>query len=95
MAISIKQRKSKYVRFNNIAEFLQVTLVELSKPSLSLLKVLLSVGSSAIGLENLQDGLASSEGVQARMDGIMFQESEGSSLADPIVSLLKDCLSSL
>ncbi|XP_071692090.1 serine protease SPPA, chloroplastic-like [Rutidosis leptorrhynchoides] len=88
-AVAIAKHKA------NIPQEKKVTLVELSKPSLSLLKVLLSVGSSAIGLENLQNGLASSEGVQARMDGTMFQESEGFSLKDPIFNLLKDCITSI
>ncbi|KVH99307.1 Peptidase S49 [Cynara cardunculus var. scolymus] len=76
-----------------------VTLVELSKSSPSLPEILSGIGSSVIGidttLKQLLDGLTSSDGVQARMDGIMFQRSEGSSFANPIFDVLKDYLSSL
>lgn len=71
----------------------QVTLVELSKPSFSLQKILFSIGSSAIGIKQLQDGLTLNNGMQARMDEIMFQGSEGSSLADPLFGLLKEYIS--
>ncbi|KAI7736144.1 hypothetical protein M8C21_009735 [Ambrosia artemisiifolia] len=77
----------------------KVTLVEVSKPSFSLQRILLSMLSSTIGidnaLKNLQDDSAACDGVQARMDGIMFHGSEGSSFAGPNFSLLKDYLTSL
>ncbi|XP_024976709.1 serine protease SPPA, chloroplastic-like [Cynara cardunculus var. scolymus] len=83
----------------NIPQDKQVTLVELSKSSPSLPEILSGIGSSVIGidttLKQLLDGLTSSDGVQARMDGIMFQRSEGSSFANPIFDVLKDYLSSL
>nr|XP_043605865.1 serine protease SPPA, chloroplastic [Erigeron canadensis] len=92
-AIAIAKQKA------NIAEDKQVTLVELSKSSPSLPEILSGIGSSVIGidttLKQLMDGLTSSDGVQARMDGIMFERSEGSSFANPIFNLLKDYLSSL
>ena len=77
---------------NDTVDSVQVTLVELSKPSLSFKKILFSIGISAIGLKQLQDGLASSDRVQACMDENMFQGSEGSSFADPILYLLQDYL---
>lgn len=46
-------------------------------------------------LKGLLDELTVSEGVQARMDGIMFQQLGRDSLASPIIDLLKDYLSSL
>lgn len=46
-------------------------------------------------LKGLLDELTVSEGVQARMDGIMFQQIGRDSLASPIIDLLKDYLSSL
>lgn len=95
----IKQHKLVYFFCNGVSDFLQVTLVELSKSSPSLPEILSGIGSSVIGidttLKQLMDGLTFSDGVQARMDGIMFQRSEGSSFANPIFNLLKDYLSSL
>nr|GEX01685.1 serine protease SPPA, chloroplastic [Tanacetum cinerariifolium] len=73
----------------------KVTLVELSKPSLSFKKILFSVGISAIGLKQLQDGLASSDGVQACMDENMFQGTEGSSFTDLILYMLKDYITAV
>ncbi|KAJ1394739.1 Peptidase S49 [Sesbania bispinosa] len=40
-------------------------------------------------------GLDISDGVQARMDGIMFQKLEGYPYANPILAMIKDYLSSL
>ncbi|KAK9080369.1 hypothetical protein SSX86_000127 [Deinandra increscens subsp. villosa] len=92
-AVAIAKHKA------NIPQDQQVTLVELSRSSPSLPELLSGIGSSVIGidttLKQLMDGLTSSDGVQARMDGIMFQRSEGTSFANPIFNLLKDYLSSL
>ncbi|MED6194097.1 hypothetical protein PIB30_025344 [Stylosanthes scabra] len=83
----------------NIPQDKEVTLVEISRPSPSLPQILLGVGSSLIGaeqtLKELLQGLTFSEGVQARMDGIMFQTLEGSPYTNPILSIIKDYLSSL
>lgn len=78
---------------------MQVRLVEISKPSPSLPGLLIGVGSSLLGVDRavkevLQD-LAPSSGVQARMDGILFERLEGASDDDQILTLLKDYLSSL
>ncbi|KAI3688832.1 hypothetical protein L2E82_46697 [Cichorium intybus] len=87
-AVAIAKHKA------NIPHHKKVTLVEVSKQSLSLPQILFRMLSSTIGLDTtlnqLYDGSTLSDGVQARMDGIMFQGSEGSSLADPIFNLLKD-----
>ncbi|GJR27953.1 serine protease SPPA, chloroplastic [Tanacetum coccineum] len=92
-AIAIAKQKA------NIPQDKQVKLVELSKSSPSLPEILSGIGSSVVGidttLKQLMDGLTSSDGVQARMDGIIFQRSEGSSFANPFFNLLKDYLSSL
>ncbi|KAJ9568317.1 hypothetical protein OSB04_004283 [Centaurea solstitialis] len=85
-AVAIAKQKA------NIPQNKQVTLVELSRPSLSLTRILFGLGSSS--LNQLVDGLTPSDEVQARMDGIMFQGSEGSSFADPVFTLLKDYLRS-
>ncbi|KAL7598515.1 serine protease SPPA, chloroplastic [Lactuca sativa] len=88
-AVAIAKHKAK------IPQHKKVRLVEVSKQSLSLPQILFRMMTSAMGLNHLKDGLISSDEVQARMDdGIMFQGSEGSSLAvaDPIFNLLKDYL---
>ncbi|KAI3820925.1 hypothetical protein L1987_08479 [Smallanthus sonchifolius] len=77
-AVAIAKHKA------NIPQNKKVTLVEVSKPSFSLKNILFSLLSSAIGMEttlkHLRDDFAMSDGVQARMDGSMFNGSEGSSL---------------
>lgn len=82
-----------------VLEFFQVTVVEISRTSPSLPGILLGVGSSLVGvdrtLKELLQGLTFSDGVQARMDGIMFQTLEGSPYTNPIFSIIKDYLSSL
>lgn len=82
-----------------VLELCQVTIVEISRPSPSLPGILLGAGSSLAGvdkaLKELQQGLTFSDGVQARMDGIMFQRLEGYPNANPILSIIKDILSSL
>lgn len=80
-------------------ELLQVTLVELSRPSSTLPELLSGIGSSIVGvdqtLRELLQGLASADGVQARMDGIMFQGSENTSHSNALMSLIKAYLSSI
>ncbi|KAJ0829347.1 putative peptidase S49, ClpP/crotonase-like domain superfamily [Helianthus annuus] len=92
-AVAIAKHKA------NIPHNKQVTLVELSKPSLSIQKILFGMLSSAIGidktLKHLQGDFATSDGVQARMDGAMFHGSGGSSSAVPNFSFLKDYIASL
>ncbi|CAI9113402.1 OLC1v1013998C1 [Oldenlandia corymbosa var. corymbosa] len=82
----------------NIPQDHEVTLVELVRPSPSLPELLTGIGSSLAGADrilNLLDGLASSEGIQARMDGIMFQLLDGDDYPSPILRMLKDYLGSL
>lgn len=52
------------------------------------------VGAERTLKELLQD-LAFSKGVQARMDGILFQGLEDASYDNPILTLIKDYLGSL
>ncbi|XP_024170321.1 serine protease SPPA, chloroplastic isoform X1 [Rosa chinensis] len=83
----------------NIPQDTEVTLVELARPSPSLPELLSGVGSTLVGVEQtmktlLQD-LTFSDGVQARMDGILFQRLEGASNANPIFNLIRDYLGSL
>ena len=80
-------------------QLFQVTLVELARPSPSLPELLSGVGSTLVGvdqtLKTLLQDLTFSDGVQARMDGIMFQKLEGASNANPIFNLIRDYLGSL
>lgn len=73
--------------------------MELSRPSPTLPEVLSGIGSTLVGvdstLKELLQELTNSEGVQARMDGIMFQRLEGYSYANPIFASIKDYMSSL
>jgi len=78
----------------------QVTLVEISRPSSpSLPEILLGAGSSLVGadrmVKELLQGMTFSDGVQARMDGIMFQTLEEYPFGNPILSIVKYLLSSL
>ncbi|KAK1384166.1 serine protease SPPA, chloroplastic-like, partial [Heracleum sosnowskyi] len=92
-AVAIAKKKA------DIPEDRQVTLVELSRPSSTLPELLGGIGSSIVGvdqtLRELLQGLASADGVQARMDGIMFQGSENASYGNTFMSLIKDYLSSI
>lgn len=71
----------------------------MSKPSPTLPEILSSVGNSIAGvdrtLKELLQDLTFSDGVQARMDGILFQRLEGVACGNPILTLIKDYLSSL
>ncbi|KAI5562255.1 hypothetical protein BDE02_15G042100 [Populus trichocarpa] len=92
-AVAIAKQKA------NIPQDRQVMLVELSRPSPTLPEILSGIGSSVVGAERtlkelLQD-LAFSKGVQARMDGILFQGLEEASYDNPILTLIKDYLGSL
>ncbi|CAI8589575.1 unnamed protein product [Vicia faba] len=83
----------------NIPQENQVTVVEISRSSPSLPEILLGAGSSLTGVETtlkeLLQGLTFSDGVQARMDGIIFRSLEGYPNSNPILSIIKDYLSSL
>ena len=73
--------------------------MEISRPSPSLPEILSGMGSMLVGVDAavkgmLQD-LTFGDGVQARVDGILFQRLEGTSNANPIFTLVKDYLSSL
>ncbi|CAL0327598.1 unnamed protein product [Lupinus luteus] len=92
-AIAIAKSKAK------IPHDRKVTLVEISRPSPSLPEILLGAGNTLAGvdrtLKELLQGLTFGDGVQARMDGIMFQTLEGYPNANPILLIIKDYLSSL
>lgn len=82
-----------------IAIHVQVTLVELVRPSPSLPEILSEMGNSVVGadrmLKQILDDLAVSDGIQARMDGIMFQKLDGADYSSPILMMMKDYLGSL
>ncbi|PIM97225.1 hypothetical protein CDL12_30307 [Handroanthus impetiginosus] len=77
----------------------QVTLVELSRPSISLPQILGALGSSIAkadeAIKELLEVMASSDGIQARMDGIMLEQLDGASHDSIIFALIKDYLSCL
>lgn len=92
-AVAIAKQKA------NIPQDRQVKLVELSRPSPTLPEILSGIGSTLAGVETtvkelLQD-MTFCEGVQARMDGILFERLEGTSNTNPFFAFLKDYLSSL
>ncbi|KAI7985253.1 hypothetical protein LOK49_LG14G00351 [Camellia lanceoleosa] len=62
-------------------------------------KILVGIGNTVVGvdrtLQELLQDLASSDEIQARMDGIMFQKLDGVSNSSPFFTLIKDYLSSL
>jgi len=82
-----------------VLELCQVTLVEVSRPSPSLPEILSGLGNSLVGvdrtLKELLQELTFSDGVQARMDGIVFEKLEGYPYGNPILAMIKDYLSSL
>ncbi|CAO2818423.1 unnamed protein product [Amaranthus hypochondriacus] len=92
-AVAIAKQKA------NIPQEQPVTLVELSRPSASLPEILSGIGSTLIGVDTtlkvLLQELSSLEGVQARMDGIIFEKLDQGSFGNPIINLLKDYLGSL
>ncbi|KAL2479102.1 Serine protease SPPA [Forsythia ovata] len=92
-AVAIAKQKA------NIPLDKQVTLVEMSRPSSSLPEVLSGLGNSIVEADNaikelLQD-MASSTGIQARMDGIVFEKLEEASYANVVFKLIKDYLRSI
>ena len=70
----------------------QVNLIELTRPSPSLPEILTGIGNTVVGadrmLKQLVDGLALS-------NGIMFEKLDGSASSNPILTMMKDYLSSL
>ncbi|KAI7986081.1 hypothetical protein LOK49_LG14G00363 [Camellia lanceoleosa] len=72
---------------------------ELSRPSPTLPEILVGIGYTVVGvdrtLQELLQDLASSDEIQAQMDGIMFQKLDGVSNSSPLFTLIKDYLSSL
>ncbi|KAK1317186.1 hypothetical protein QJS10_CPA05g01983 [Acorus calamus] len=89
-AVAIAKQKA------NIPQDQQVRLVEVSRPSPTLLDVLTGMGNSVFGFESKMNEvlheLTSFNGVQARMDGIIFERLGGASMGSPILSLIKDYL---
>ncbi|KAE9466086.1 hypothetical protein C3L33_02004, partial [Rhododendron williamsianum] len=85
-AVAIAKHKA------NIPQDREVTLVELSRPSPTLPEISRGIGSTLVGmdmtLKDLLQELASSDGVQARMDGILFQKLEGASYDATLLSNL-------
>ncbi|CAA2994836.1 serine protease SPPA, chloroplastic [Olea europaea subsp. europaea] len=91
-AVAIAKQKA------NIPVDKQVTLVELSRHSSSLFGLLSGLGNSIVeadtAVKELLEVMASSSGIQARMDGIVFEKLEGASYAGVVFKLIKDYLRS-
>lgn len=91
-AVAIAKQKA------NIPQDKEVTLVEMSRPSPTLPELVSGIGATLLGLDKTMKGvlqeLTISEGVQARMDGIIFERFEGDSYTNPIFTLIKDYLGS-
>lgn len=83
----------------NIPQDRQVTLVELTRPSPTFPQILSGIGSTLVGadwaMKELLQDLADSDGIQARMDGIVFQKLGGAAYTNPILTLIKDYLGSI
>ncbi|KAH7851963.1 hypothetical protein Vadar_018912 [Vaccinium darrowii] len=88
-AVAIAKHKA------NIPQDREVTLVELSRPSPTLPEISRGIGNTLVEvdrtLKDLLEELVSSDGIQARMDGILFQKLEGASYDASLLSnLIKD-----
>jgi protease IV len=75
---------------------MQIQLVEVSKPSPTLPEILSGIGGSLLGVDRavkgvLQD-MSSLSGVQARMDGILFENLGDMSGENQLFLLIKDIL---
>lgn len=79
-----------------ICETMQIQLVEVSKPSPTLPELISGIGSSLLGVDRavkgaLQD-MSSLSGVQARMDGILFENLGDMSGENKLFVLIKDII---
>ncbi|XP_051116775.1 serine protease SPPA, chloroplastic-like isoform X2 [Andrographis paniculata] len=83
----------------NIPQDKQVTLVELSRPSISPVELLQEMGNTMMeadeAVKDLMHEMATSDEIQARMDGSLFEKLAGSSAAQSTLTLIRDCLRSL
>jgi protease IV len=75
---------------------LQVRLVEISKPSPTLPDILSGIGGSLLGVDRAMKGMlqdvTSQSGVQARMDGIIFESFGDISGGNQLFLLIKDLI---
>ncbi|XP_052142672.1 serine protease SPPA, chloroplastic [Oryza glaberrima] len=87
-ALAIAKQKA------NIPHDRKVQLVEISKPSPTLPEILSGIGSSLLGVDRAVKGVlqdvTSLNGVQARMDGILFERLEDLSGENQLLLLVKD-----
>lgn len=75
---------------------MQIQLVEVSKPSPTLPEILSGIGGSLLGVDRalkgvLQD-MTSLSGVQARMDGILFENLGDMSGESQLLLLIKEII---
>ncbi|XP_047337712.1 serine protease SPPA, chloroplastic [Impatiens glandulifera] len=92
-AVAIAKQKA------NIPQEKEVKLIEISRPSPTLPEILSGVGNSVMEVETtfkeLLQELSYSDGIQARMDGIVFEKTDKSLYSNHILCLIKDYLSSI
>ncbi|KAL3824791.1 hypothetical protein ACJIZ3_020820 [Penstemon smallii] len=92
-AVAIAKEKA------NIPQDEQVTLVELPDTSSSPLGILSNLANTVVEVDDtfkeLLHEMASSDEIQARMDGILFEKLEGASYANSGLTLMKEYLRSL
>ncbi|KAG6501005.1 hypothetical protein ZIOFF_040870 [Zingiber officinale] len=92
-AVAIAKHKAK------IPQERQVKLVEVLKPSPTLPEIITGIGNTLLGLDKTVKeallGLNYLNGVQARIDGILFESVSHASDDNPIFMIIKDCLNSL
>jgi protease-4 len=73
---------------------MQVRLVEISKASPTLPELLSGIGGSLLGVDRVLKGVlqdvTSLNGVQARMDGILFERLENASGENQLFVLIKE-----
>lgn len=71
----------------------------MSRPSPTLAEIITGFGNSLLGLDKTVKeallGLNYLNGVQARIDGILFETVSNASDDNPIFMIIKDCLNSL
>jgi protease IV len=75
---------------------LQVQLVEISKPSPTLPEILSGIGGSLLRVDRAMKGMlqdvTSQSGVEARMDGIIFESLGDMSGGNKLFLLIKDLI---
>lgn len=71
----------------------------MSRPSPTIPEIITGIGNTLLGLDKTVKeallGLNYLNGVQARIDGILFESASNASNDNPIFMIIEDCLNSL